>query len=133
VLVAFIIALMMEELSASETSLNFYQTARRNKSEDTHLHLVLFRHRSLRGIMHWACGQYGGDKECIHNFGEYNIKMDIGKVRCKDLRWMKVAQDHVQWRAFVRAVLNLRVQLGAQTRGAWSPTVRGHINLAGAL
>jgi hypothetical protein len=41
VLVAFIIrliALMMEAASTSETSVNFYQTIRRNNPEDGHLH-----------------------------------------------------------------------------------------------
>jgi hypothetical protein len=33
-----IIALMMEATSTSETSVNFYQTTRRNIAEDSHLH-----------------------------------------------------------------------------------------------
>jgi hypothetical protein len=33
-----LIALMMEAASTSETSVNFYQTARRNNPEDSHLH-----------------------------------------------------------------------------------------------
>jgi hypothetical protein len=33
-----LIALMMEAASASVTSVNFYQTTRRNNSEDSHLH-----------------------------------------------------------------------------------------------
>jgi hypothetical protein len=32
-------ALMMEALSTSETPVSFYQTTRRNISEDSHLHL----------------------------------------------------------------------------------------------
>jgi hypothetical protein len=31
-------ALMMKTVSTSETSVNFYQTTRRNNSEDSHLH-----------------------------------------------------------------------------------------------
>jgi hypothetical protein len=39
VLVAsIIIALMMETVSTSETSVNFYETIRRNIPEDSHLH-----------------------------------------------------------------------------------------------
>jgi hypothetical protein len=34
---AVFIALMMEAASTSETSANFYQTARRNNPEDSHL------------------------------------------------------------------------------------------------
>jgi hypothetical protein len=33
-----IIALKMEAASTSETSVNFYQTTRRNNPEDSHLH-----------------------------------------------------------------------------------------------
>jgi hypothetical protein len=35
---AIIITLMMEAASTSETPVNFYQTARRNNPEDSHLH-----------------------------------------------------------------------------------------------
>jgi hypothetical protein len=35
------IALMMEAASTSETSVNFYQTTRRNIPEDNHLHLLI--------------------------------------------------------------------------------------------
>jgi uncharacterized protein with HEPN domain len=40
-----------------------------------------------------------------------NIKMDLREIGCEDGRWMELAQDRVQWRAFVLAVLNLRVLL----------------------
>jgi hypothetical protein len=33
-----IIALMMEAVSTSETSVNFYETSRRNIPEDSHIH-----------------------------------------------------------------------------------------------
>jgi hypothetical protein len=36
-----IIALMMEEVSTSETSLDFYQTTRRNIPEDSQLHSIV--------------------------------------------------------------------------------------------
>jgi hypothetical protein len=32
-------------------------------------------------------------------------------VGCEDGRWMELAQDRIQWRALVLAVLNLRVLL----------------------
>jgi hypothetical protein len=38
VLAASIALIMMEEASTSETSVNFYQTTRRNNPEDSHLH-----------------------------------------------------------------------------------------------
>jgi hypothetical protein len=34
-----LIALMMEAVSTSETSVNFYQTTRRNIPEDSHIHI----------------------------------------------------------------------------------------------
>jgi hypothetical protein len=34
-----LVTLMMETVSASETSVNFYETTRRNVPEDRHLHL----------------------------------------------------------------------------------------------
>jgi hypothetical protein len=36
-------------------------------------------------------------------------KMDLREIRCEDGRWIELAQDRVQWRALVLAVLNLRV------------------------
>jgi hypothetical protein len=39
VLAASIIAPMMEAANTSETSVNFYQTTRRNNPEDSHLHI----------------------------------------------------------------------------------------------
>jgi hypothetical protein len=36
--IIYLIALIIEAVSASETSVNFYQTARRNIPEDSHLH-----------------------------------------------------------------------------------------------
>jgi hypothetical protein len=34
--------------------------------------------------------------------------MDLREIDCEDWRWMKLAQDCVQWRAFVLAVLKFR-------------------------
>jgi hypothetical protein len=39
---SIIIALMMEAVSASETSVNFYETTRRNLPEDSHLHSFIY-------------------------------------------------------------------------------------------
>jgi hypothetical protein len=38
-------------------------------------------------------------------------EMDLRGLGCEDGRWMELAQDHVQWRALVLAVFNLRVLL----------------------
>ena len=40
---------------------------------------------------------------------EDNIKMDLRKVGCDPRDWIALAEDKDQWRAYVRAVMNLRV------------------------
>jgi hypothetical protein len=37
--------------------------------------------------------------------------MELREMGCEDGRWMDLAQDRVQWRPLVLAVLNLRVLL----------------------
>jgi hypothetical protein len=51
--------------------------------------------------------------------------MDLREIGYEDGRWMELAQDRVQWRALVLAVLNLRVMepvfdLGVNGREAYS-------------
>jgi hypothetical protein len=40
---------------------------------------------------------------------EDNIKMDVGETVIDGANWIRLAQDMVQWRAFVNTVMNLRV------------------------
>jgi hypothetical protein len=40
---------------------------------------------------------------------EDNIKMDLGEIGTDGANWIRLAQDRVQWRAFVNTVMNLRV------------------------
>jgi hypothetical protein len=40
---------------------------------------------------------------------EDNIKMDLREIGIDGVNWIRVAQDTVQWRAFVNTVMNLRV------------------------
>jgi hypothetical protein len=36
------------------------------------------------------------------------IKMDLREIGINGANWIRLAQDRVQWRAFVNAVMNLR-------------------------
>jgi hypothetical protein len=40
---------------------------------------------------------------------EDNIKMYLREVGIDGMNWIRLAQDRVQWRAFVSTVMNLRV------------------------
>jgi hypothetical protein len=38
-----------------------------------------------------------------------NIKLDLREIGIDGANWIRLAQDRVQWRAFVNTVMNLRV------------------------
>jgi hypothetical protein len=40
---------------------------------------------------------------------EDNIKMDLRETGIDGANWIHLAQDRVQWRAFVNTVMNLRI------------------------
>jgi hypothetical protein len=40
---------------------------------------------------------------------EDNIKMDLREIGIDGANWIQLAQDRIQWRAFVNTVMNLRV------------------------
>ena len=40
---------------------------------------------------------------------EDNIKMDLREVSSEPREWIALAEDREQWRAYVRAIMNLRV------------------------
>jgi hypothetical protein len=38
-----------------------------------------------------------------------NIKTKLGEMGYEDVNWIKLTQNRVQWRAFVKAAMNFRV------------------------
>jgi hypothetical protein len=42
---------------------------------------------------------------------EDNIKIDLREIGIDGANWIRLAQDRVQWRAFVSTVMNLRVSM----------------------
>jgi hypothetical protein len=40
---------------------------------------------------------------------EDDIQMDLREIGIDGAKWIRLAQDRVQWRAFVNTVMNLRV------------------------
>jgi hypothetical protein len=40
---------------------------------------------------------------------EDNIKMDLREIRIDEANWIQLARDRVQWRTYVKMVMNLRV------------------------
>jgi hypothetical protein len=40
---------------------------------------------------------------------EDNIKLDLRKIRIDGANWIRLAQDRVQWRAFVNMIMNIRI------------------------
>jgi hypothetical protein len=66
---------------------------------------------------------HGGGKKCLdvgrpegnrplerpRRRWEDNIKLDLSEIGIGGANWIQLAQDMVQWRAFVSTVMNLRV------------------------
>jgi hypothetical protein len=73
----------------------------------------------------WTCGTHGGGKRCLQGSGwepegkrplgrhrhrwENNIKIDLTEIGVDEANRIRLAQDRVQWWAFVNTVMNLRV------------------------
>jgi hypothetical protein len=69
---------------------------------------------------------HGGGERCLQGFGweaqrykrplgrhrhrwEDNIKLDLREIGINGANWIQLAQDRVQWWAFVNMVMNLQV------------------------
>jgi hypothetical protein len=73
----------------------------------------------------WTCGTHGGGERCLQGLvgrsegkrplgrprhrWENNIKMDFREIVINGANWIRLAQDRVQWRAYVNTVMNLHV------------------------
>jgi hypothetical protein len=64
-----------------------------------------------RGAYRVLVGRPGGKRplERPRRRWEDNIKMDLRDIWIDGENWIRLAQDRVQWRAFVNTVMNLRV------------------------
>jgi len=69
------------------------------------------RMRERRGLYRGLVGKPEGKRTLgrTRRRWEDNIKMDIQEVGRRSMDWIELAQDRDRWRAFVNAVMNLRV------------------------
>jgi hypothetical protein len=65
----------------------------------------------VRGVYRVLVGRPEGKRplERPRCMWEDNIKLDLGEIGIDGANWIQLAQDRVQWRAFVNTVMNLRV------------------------
>jgi hypothetical protein len=58
----------------------------------------------------WLVGpKVSGHWEDLCEGWDDNIKLDLRETGIDETNWIRLAQDRVQWRAFVNTVMNLRV------------------------
>jgi hypothetical protein len=64
-----------------------------------------------RGVYSGLIGKPGGKRplEGPRRRWEENIKTDLREIGIDRANWIRLAQDRVQWQAFVSTVMNLRV------------------------
>jgi hypothetical protein len=64
-----------------------------------------------RGVYRVLVGRPEGKRplERSRRRWEDNIKMDLREIEIDGANWIRMVQDRVHWRAFVNAVMNLRV------------------------
>jgi hypothetical protein len=64
-----------------------------------------------RGVYRVLVGRSEGKRPLIRPTRRWddNIKLDLRETGIYEANWIQLAQDRVQWRAFVNTVINLRV------------------------
>jgi hypothetical protein len=64
-----------------------------------------------RGVYRILLGRFEGKRplERPRCRWEDNIKLDLREIGIDVANWIWLAQDRIQWRAFVNTVMNLRV------------------------
>jgi hypothetical protein len=69
------------------------------------------RTKEGRGVYRVWFGRPKGKKPLgrLRRSWKDNIKMDLREIRIDVANWIRLAQDRVQWRAFVNTVVNLRI------------------------
>jgi hypothetical protein len=68
-------------------------------------------HGEGRGVYRVLVGRPEGRRplERLRHRWEDNIKMDLREIGIDGVNWIQLAQDRIQWRAFVNMVMNLRI------------------------
>jgi hypothetical protein len=64
-----------------------------------------------RGVYRVLVGRPGGKRplERPRHRWEDNIKLDLREIGIDGANWIQLAQDRIQWQAFVNTVMNLRL------------------------
>jgi hypothetical protein len=64
-----------------------------------------------RGVYRVLVGRSGGKSSLgrLRRRWEDNIKLDLREIGIDGANWIQLAQDRVQWWAFVNTVMNLQV------------------------
>jgi hypothetical protein len=68
-------------------------------------------HGEERGVYRVLVGRPEGKRPLGRSRYRWDdiIKLDLRKIEIDRANWIQLAQDRVQWRAFVNTVMNLRV------------------------